>query len=293
MFKLDTKHKRKSAVITSVIMSLLLLIMFYVGLTYLDPPTEYGIAVNFGSSNVGMGNNQPTEPLKKGEPPQKVDKVDPILQEEVKPSKATSKNIQSEDVATQDNEEAIAIKKQQEAKRKADELAQKQREEEARIERERQQAIAKQKAEEEAKRKKLDALIGGVSNADGKATGNEGDDNVSGDKGKLNGDPNASGYYGNGGGGGNGDYLLGNRKPLSKPKPDYICNEEGVVVVSIEVDVNGRVLKAVPGVRGSTNTASCLLSQAKEAALKTRWQPDANAPSKQIGTIRYRFSLSQ
>ena len=132
-----------------------------------------------------------------------------------------------------------------------------------------------------------------MSNSDGTATGGEGNDDVAGDKGKITGDPNADGYYGNGGGGGNGDYLLGNRKPLSKPKPKYICNEEGLVVVRIEVDVNGKVIKATPGVKGSTNTASCLMSQAKEAALKTRWQADANAPSKQVGTIKYRFSLSQ
>ena len=43
---LNTKHKRKSAAITSVIMSLLLVLLFFVGMTYLDPPQEYGIAVN-------------------------------------------------------------------------------------------------------------------------------------------------------------------------------------------------------------------------------------------------------
>ena len=42
-----------------------------------------------------------------------------------------------------------------------------------------------------------------------------------GDKGKITGDPNASGYYGNGGGGGGGNYRLGNRKlTLTKPKPN-------------------------------------------------------------------------
>ena len=153
--------------------------------------------------------------------------------------------------------------------------------------------IAKQKAEEAAKRKKLDALIGGVSNSNGTATGGEGNDNAAGDKGKVTGDPNAGGYYGNGGNGSGGDYQLGNRKPISRPKPDYICDEEGVVVVSIEVDTNGNVTKATPGVKGSTNTASCLMSQAKEAALKTKWSSDSKAPSKQVGTIKYRFSLSQ
>ena len=161
------------------------------------------------------------------------------------------------------------------------------------LEKIKQDAIAKQKAEEAAKRKNLDALIGGVSNSNGTATGGEGNDNAAGDKGKVTGDPNAGGYYGNGGNGSGGDYQLGNRKPISRPKPDYICDEEGVVVVSIEVDTNGNVTKATPGVKGSTNTASCLMSQAKEAALKTKWSSDSKAPSKQVGTIKYRFSLSQ
>ena len=225
------------------------------------------------------------------------DKIVEEQQEEIKevskPKEVKEPSAVSEDVATQNNEEAIAIKKEEEAKKRAEAIAKKAQLEKDRIERERLEKIAQQKAEEEAKRKKLDALIGGVKNSNGSATGGEGDDNVAGDKGKITGDPNASGYYGNGGGGGNGDYNLGNRKPLSRPKPEYICNEEGLVVVRIEVDINGRVTKATPGVKGSTNTASCLLTQARIAALKTKWQADDGAPSKQVGTIKYRFSLSQ
>ena len=293
---LNTKHKRKSAAITSVIMSLLLVLLFFVGMTYLDPPQEYGIAVNFGTSNVGQGNVQPKEPLAPApeKTEEEVEEVKQEVQEEVV-EESTVEEVQevSEDVATQESEEAIAIKKAEEIKKKADEIAKKAQLEKERIEREKQAVIAKQKAEEAAKRKKLDALIGGVSNSEGTATGGEGNDNEAGDKGNINGDPNANGYYGNGGGGGNGDYNLGNRKPLSKPKPNYICNEEGLVVVSIEVDTNGRVIKATAGVKGSTNTAGCLLTQARAAALKTTWQADFNAPSKQVGTIKYRFSLSQ
>lgn len=275
-------------------MSLLLVVIFFVGMTYLDPPKEYGIAVNFGTSNVGSGNMQPTEPLKATsevkEPVEEQEEIEEITEPEI--TEKVSKALE-EDVATQNNEEAIAIKKAQDAQKKADEIAKKAQLEKERIEKAKQDAIAKQKAEEAAKRKKLDALIGGINNSNGTATGGEGNDNEAGDKGNINGDPNADGYYGNGGGGGKGDYSLGNRKPLSKPKPNYICNEEGLVVVRIEVDVNGRVIKATAGVKGSTNTAQCLVSQAKEAALKTRWSADVKAPSKQVGTIRYRFSLSQ
>ncbi len=278
---LDTDYKRKSAALTSLVMSLIVVALFFIGLTYLDPPEEFGIALNFGTSEVGQGDIQPTEALRPAASQESVQEQQEAVKEQV--TQAAPKI--AEEVLTQDTEDAIVIKKQLEAKKKADEVARKER-----IQRE---AIAKQQAEELEKRKKLDALIGGVSNSNGTATGGQGNDNTAGDKGKITGDPNASGYYGNGSGGGGGDYQLGNRKPISRPKPNYICDEEGLVVVSIEVNVYGKVINATPGIKGSTNTAACLLSQAKEAALKTTWQPDPSAPSKQIGVIKYRFSLSQ
>jgi len=276
----DTDHKRKSAALTGAVMGLLVAGLFFFGITYLDPPEEFGIALNFGTSDVGQGNIQPTEPLRAASQ-EMVKEQQEAVEEKVS---QTAPKV-AEEVLTQDTEDAYVIKKQLEAKKKAEEVARKER-----IQRE---AIAKQQAEETEKRRKLDALIGGVSNGNGTATGGQGNDNTAGDKGKITGDPNANVYYGNGAGGGGGDYQLGNRKPVSRPKPDYICDEEGLVVVSIEVNVSGKVIKATPGIKGSTNTAACLLSQAKEAAMNTTWQPDANAPSKQIGIIKYRFSLSQ
>jgi len=292
---LDTTYKRKSAAITTAIMSLLIVALFFFGLRYYDPPIEYGIAVNFGTSDVGMGDIQPDAPLMSASEKvieEEQEEIEEVI-EEVEPEVTEDISEVAEDVATQETEESIAIKKAAEEKKKADELVEKKRLEAERVEKVKQAEIAKKKAAEEAKRKKLDALIGGINNADGTATGGEGNDNTAGDKGKITGDPNASGYYGNGGTGSGGDYQLGNRKPLSRPKPDYICNEEGLVIVRIEVDTNGKVIKATPGVKGSTNTADCLMSQAKEAALNTKWNPDTKAPSKQVGTIQYRFKLSQ
>lgn len=96
---------------------------------------------------------------------------------------------------------------------------------------------------------------------------------------------------GYGGGVGGGNYQLGHRKALRKPKPEYNCNEQGTVVVAIVVDPSGKVIEARPGDRGTTNTASCLLEQAKQAALLTSWQPDPDAPQRQIGKIIYSFQL--
>ena len=249
MSYLDTPHKRKSAIATTIVMVLLLFLIFTFGLRYFDPPLEYGIAVNFGTSNVGSGNVQPTEPLKSASSQEEV--IEETQQEEVEETVTETEptNAPSEKVITQDSEESIKIKKQEEARRKVEEAERQKKLEAERIIKERKAAEEKKKAEEAAKRKRLDDIMGGLNNSDGNATGGEGDDNQAGDKGNPNGDPNASGYYGNGGGGSGGDYRLGNRKAVSKPKPTYDCDEQGRVVVSISVDKSGRVISAQAGIK--------------------------------------------
>jgi len=153
----------------------------------------------------------------------------------------------------------------------------------------------------------------------GSNKGGDGDDKTAGNKGKANGSLGSNGYYGTGGsgggtGGGNGTgngigtgsgygagsgggsgggsgYSLGNRKALSKPAPKYTCDEAGKVVVEVTVDQNGRTISATAGIKGTTNTARCLLDQAKIAAMNTKWDADSNAPAKQVGKIIYNFSL--
>lgn len=272
---------------------------------YLDPPKEYGISVNFGTSDVGSGNVQPMEALKPVTQESEIEPVEEVkeevVEEEIEASEPTSEA--SEEVITQQNEESIAIKKREadkQAKIDAENIKREnERKEAERIETERKQKIEaenrrkeQERQEKAAKKKKLDDLLGGIGNTDGKADGGEGDDNQAGDKGQPTGDPNASGYYGNGGSGSGGNYRLGNRKAISMPKPTYDCNEEGKVFVSISVDNSGNVISAQPGVKGTTNSANCLLERAKEAALKTKFNSDTNAPSKQVGTIIYNFSLS-
>ncbi|MEZ4874635.1 MAG: hypothetical protein R2793_04100 [Flavobacteriaceae bacterium] len=43
--------------ITVILHVILLLLLFYFGLKYLDPPPENGIAVNFGTTDFGKGND--------------------------------------------------------------------------------------------------------------------------------------------------------------------------------------------------------------------------------------------
>jgi len=63
------------------------------------------------------------------------------------------------------------------------------------------------------------------------------------------------------------------------------------VVVEVTVDQNGKVTKAVPGVKGSTTLDEYLLQSAKEAALKAVFDLKLDAPAYQKGTITYFFKL--
>lgn len=273
-----TKHEKDSARITTVIAVILLLLVFIVGPTYLDPPEEYGIAVNFGTTSVGSGNRQPLKPIKSE--PLDVNREPKVAESTPSEPVETSK---AEDVLTEENEEAIALKKKKaaEAKKRAEEEAK------AKAEAER---IAKEKREREEKRKEVDDLFGGISKSDGESSGSEGNDNQVGDKGDINGDPYAPSYFGPGSGtGGVGFGLNGRGRPTFTSKQQD-CFEYGRVVVQIEVNRQGRVIKATPGVKGTTNNAACLLQPAKEIAQSFKWSSDSNAPARQVGFVSINFS---
>ena len=269
---LETKHEKKSFAITVVIHVLLILLLLFFGFTYLDPPPESGIAINFGTSDVGSGVEQPVEKIKAA--PQKTSS-------EVTPVETAIK----EEVVTQEVEEAPVVEK-----KKEDPVVQKTEKPVKKIE---EPAKKPDPKPDKSTTDALSSILNGPE-SDGKASGGEGDDQLAGDKGSPDGDPNAKSYYGSGMGiDGDGNYRLGGRKALNKEKFVQDCNEAGVVVVQIEVDRSGRVVRAVPGVKGTTNSAACLMDPAKRAALATRFNSDANAPAKQVGTIIYNFKLSE
>ena len=78
----------------------------------------------------------------------------------------------------------------------------------------------------------------------------------------------------------------------SIPKPAYATQSEGIVVVQVKVDQYGNVKEAVPGAEGTTVTDKTLWNAARNAAMKTTFNMDANAPAMQAGTITYIFKLN-
>lgn len=148
----------------------------------------------------------------------------------------------------------------------------------------------------------------------GNTKGGDGVTGRAGNQGKQDGSLSSDNYYGDGGsgggsGGGHGTgkgtgigagegtgtgggvgYSLAGRKAVSKPAPKNNCNQAGKVVVRVLVDRNGNVVKAEPGVKGTTNNSGCLLNIAKTAALNTKWESKPSAPNEQEGTIVYNFT---
>jgi len=84
---------------------------------------------------------------------------------------------------------------------------------------------------------------------------------------------------------------LSGRILLNKTLGKIDCEEEGTVVVSISVNRKGEVIRAIPGARGTTNSAPCLFKVVKKSALATKWNEDKNAPSQQRGTMIYKIGL--
>jgi outer membrane biosynthesis protein TonB len=281
---LDTTYKKKSTAITAVILIALLWMIFNFGMKYQDPPEEYGIAINFGTSNQGY--EIPNDILPSKESSEQV-------QEEVQEEKMeeTTEDISEEtikeEVVTQTEKEAPVIEKPEEVEVK--EIEKKEVEKKEMPKKEKPKPKPKKPSKNTLQA--FDNLLKGDT-SDGNKAG-EGNDAVSGLKGDKNGDPSSTKYYGNTGSSGDSNYNLVGRNALSKPIEQPNCQEEGTVVVSIEVDKYGTVIKAVSGVKGTTNSANCLLKPAREAALRTTWNADPNAPTKQKGTIIYKFSLTK
>ena len=257
---LDTKHKKKSSILTTIILIAFVWGIFSFGLQYQDPPLEFGIAINFGTSDVGS--KKPKNISKSNLPEQ--DNRQEITEETVED---ISNEIPNDEILSQNENNTTLVQKPKDV----------------------QKSTPKKPSNNTLKA--FDNLLKGDT-SDGKPIG-DGDDVQEGLKGNENGDSVSKKYYGNTNKSGDPNYNLAGREALTKPKEQPNCEEEGIVVVSIEVDKKGKVIRAVSGVKGTTNSANCLLKPAREAALKTTWNADPNSPSKQKGTIIYKFSLTK
>ena len=135
------------------------------------------------------------------------------------------------------------------------------------------------------------ALFKGNNNP--QAGGSEGITGKPGDQGNPNGLAGVRQYEGNGGRCNGTGYDLGGRgaKSLHRPNDDF--SEEGIIVVDIWVNRQGKVTRAEVATKGTTLINSAMRSTAKQAALRSTFAADPDAPEEQHGTITYTFVINQ
>jgi len=83
------------------------------------------------------------------------------------------------------------------------------------------------------------------------------------------------------------EYFLENRYHVKLPIPVYLAEGGGKVKVIIIVDQLGNVIKADPVIEATLSDQ--ILSYAKTAALRTKFNPYIDAPAQQNGYIIYNF----
>jgi outer membrane biosynthesis protein TonB len=280
----EQKNRNQARIWTVTIHVLLLLWFAFSGLKYQDPPPEDGIAINFGFSDDGFGDNTQAAPVTPPPPaPETPVEETPPVQEEV---------------VTQDVEDAPVIEEpKEEPKKETPKEPVKEQPKETPIETPQPDPEPEpdpQPTEEELERQRKADRLNRMFNTNNKGSG-EGETQGGGDQGDLNGNPLSPNRAGNGGIGNSGDYYLGNRKPINKVKAEG-CQAEGVIVVKIRVNRQGKVIAAEPGIdvpkQKSRFTDSCLLAKAKDAALKMKWtEANSKDPDTQVGYVIVRFTV--
>ena len=282
-------HQRKGALKTILIGIVLLLILLFFGLRHYDPPLERGIIIALGTSEGTTAQNSSKSAQSK----------ESSAQQEASISEPTEV-IEEVDRDTADNTEVESTPTEAQMQESTQEITPAEEEllvaETSEVPVVSQQEPKPDAATAEALKRVLSgqstSLPNTQNNQDTSADPAAQDNELT--LGAPEGSPLSESPYNLGIGlDGDGNYLLGGRRALYKEVIIQECNQAGRVVVSIEVNQKGEVVTAMPGVRGTTNNAPCLLDPARRAALATQFNSDLKAPSRQIGKIIYVFRLSQ
>ena len=123
--------------------------------------------------------------------------------------------------------------------------------------------------------------------------GSEGITSQPGDQGKPNGVADIKQYDGKGGKGNGIGYDLGGRGCKNLPKPPQDFPEEGHIVVEIWIDREGQVIRAEISPKGTTIVNNDMRQSAIQAAKRSIFNADPDAPEEQHGTITYTFVINQ
>lgn len=256
------KYNNKALLGTMLFHGALLLVFFFFGLTTPLPlPEEQGVMVSLGAMDQGMGVSQPVRATPPPPQPQ-----------------PTQSDQPAEDVVTQNTEESVSIPDSPRDRTPQETTTPQPTPPQP-------QPVPEPEPDPEPQ---VDprALFPGPGNQ-GSSSQSQGSTAQSGNQGSPDGDP--EGTSPTGGGDGGVQFNLSGRSPNSLPLPEYNSSATGKVVVTITVNRNGEVIRAIAGARGTTISDRTLWEAAKEAALRSRFNSTTDEAHEQIGSITYNF----
>jgi outer membrane biosynthesis protein TonB len=287
----NTDKHIKAIGVTIAVHALVLVVLFLVAFTAPPPlpDQDLGMEVNLGTSDEGMGDEQPLNP----NPPSAGEASASTPQSE--PVQAPD-NAAQQDIATQETEEAPEVTKPTKPVEQPKEFPKNIETKPAKTPKKPSEAPP---APTPPAPKPKAVFTGGTSTSANSGNGANGSNNSTGegntgkpgDRGQINGDPNAHGYNGSGLGGGKSDFRLNGRSLLSRPSLTYDGDESGYVAINIKVDRQGNVIEATHSLRGSTLNNSRLIAIARQAAKELRYSVNPDAPEIQYALIRFYFKV--
>lgn len=254
--------KIKGWVATIVVHLALILMMIFLGFTYLKPPLG-DVSIGFeGLGDPDAGRNAEAETSEQTQPNPTEAAVSPS-------------NPQEDPTFADQNESPVEIVKPKQVKTtpktevKKDVVKTEPKKEEPKVD-ERLKDLAK--------------LLKGPNN-----DGGSGDGSKDGNKGGETG--NAGGGTGKGNKGpGDGMFDFGGRKAVKPGNLSHNCNADGTVNVRVTVNRNGDVINAEIAA-GGTTANECLRTRALQAAQATKYSANPSGPAQQVGTIELYFQL--
>ena len=252
------KSEIQSAIATTIICIIILLILFFCGMTARHNEMDEGVMVSLGYADDGFGEQRPSpDPVAAPTPVQSTSPRTP------------QPDLSERDLMTQEDP-SVAL----EAERKRQQRIEAERIKAEREAREAQEA--KLRAEQEEKQRKAGTLAGNAFQNKGSGQGT------------TQGSTQQGSPIGFGSQGGNSWSLNGRSLQGQLAQPSYRGNQEGIIKIEIRVDASGKVTSARIAT-GTTITDETMRQAAIEAAQKNRFSSDTGVA---IGTITYKFVLN-
>jgi periplasmic protein TonB len=237
------KKNRQAGIYFSVgsHIAVIILFIFLVAWRAPDPPLpEFGIELNFGTSDQGTGEVQPETPAVEAEseeeampdaPPEEV--TEEVVEETVEtPVEEVTEQVEEVAEAV---EEIVPVTEQ---------------ETETPVKEPKKKPVVEEKKEEPKPPKvlypgKKEGAAGTTGNANNPAKANQGDkSNAQGDQGDVDGNVDARSLYGKSGGGGGGALEMAGWMWDAPPDPKETTSESGKIVFEVLIDERGDVTSA-------------------------------------------------